>query len=729
MESTRYFGGVEGGGTHSNLVICDELGRVVGRSRGPGTNHWALGIDECAKRVIDMLHAAKEDAGIPLDMPLDSLGLTLSGCEQESSNALLADSVREKDGNCARTIYVASDTAGSLFTGAPNGGMVLIAGTGSNSLLRTPDGQQYGCGGWGYLFGDEGGAYWIAFRAVKTIFDDVDGLRPSPHPTERVWKAIKEHFNAETRADLLPYASKLFDKSQFAGLTAKLSKLAESGDALSQHLFADAGAALAAHLAALIERAQKAQKEGGSVVFREGIRVVCVGSVWNSWKALKPGALKQLADRRVKFDLELVRLRVSSAMGAAWLAARHVDFDLPRDDTAFCDVFYTYRSDITDKVNGTHNDNVITENGFGVNGTSENGNIENGIKENGVIGCGFASGLIGYISAKEKLAAASVINLSGRREQYNFIADVVAVSAPSVVYIEIKDGRRMDLFTGQPITLSNGSGFIVKEDGLILTNAHVVVNKPNAIVNVRLMDGSNHTGVVEDVDLKSDLATLRIPMKNLPTMKLGSSADLRPGEWVVAMGSPLALSNTVTAGVVSSTERDSKELGLRGKDMVYIQTDAPITFGNSGGPLVNLDGEAIGINSMKVTSGISFAIPIDYVKDFLAKSKTKPPHVSRRYLGITMLSLTNNILMELRMRNPEMPTDIKHGILVWKVIVGSPAYIGGLQPGDIVTHINGTPVSSATDVYAALEQTTGKLTVDVVRGRTRTKLTVTPEIH
>nr|XP_034837152.1 serine protease HTRA2, mitochondrial-like [Maniola hyperantus] len=713
MESTRYFGGVEGGGTHSNLVICDQLGRVVGRSRGPGTNHWAMGIDECARRVIHMLHAAKEDAGIPLDTPLDSLGLTLSGCEQESSNASLADSVREKDGNCARAIYVASDTAGSLFTGAPNGGMVLIAGTGSNSLLRTPDGQQYGCGGWGYLFGDEGGAYWIAFRAVKTIFDDVDGLRPSPHPTERVWKAIKEHFNAETRADLLPYASKLFDKSQFAGLTAKLSKLAESGDALSQHLFADAGAALAAHLAALIERAQKAHN--GSVVFREGIRVVCVGSVWNSWKALKPGALKQLADRRVKLDLELVRLRVSSAMGAAWLAARHVDFDLPRDDTAFCDVFYTYRPDITGKLNGTHNgnDNVITENGT----------------ENGVIGCGFASGLIGYISAKEKLAAASVINLSGRRDQYNFIADVVAVSAPSVVYIEIKDGRRMDLFTGQPIALSNGSGFIVKEDGLILTNAHVVVNKPNAIVNVRLMDGSNHTGLVEDVDLKSDLATLRIPVKNLPTMKLGSSSDIRPGEWVVAMGSPLALSNTVTAGVVSSTERDSKELGLRGKDMVYIQTDAPITFGNSGGPLVNLDGEAIGINSMKVTSGISFAIPIDYVKDFLAKSKTRSPPVSRRYLGITMLSLTNNILMELRMRNPEMPTDIEHGILVWKVIVGSPAYNGGLQPGDIVTHINGAPVRNAADIYAALEQTSGKLGVDIVRGRTRTKLTITPEIH
>ncbi|KAH9630844.1 hypothetical protein HF086_009075 [Spodoptera exigua] len=303
-----------------------------------------------------------------------------------------------------------------------------------------------------------------------------------------------------------------------------------------------------------------------------------------------------------------------------------------------------------------------------------------------------AAGVVGYISLKDKLFAATVINndLKGRREKFNFIADVVAVSAPSVVYIEIKDGRRLDLFSGQPVTLSNGSGFIVKEDGLILTNAHVVVNKPNAIVNVRL--------------------------------------------FVVAMGSPLALSNTVTAGVVSSTQRASEELGLRGKDMVYIQTDAPITFGNSGGPLVNLDGEAIGINSMKVTSGISFAIPIDYVKEFLAKKRptgtTKSPQVSRRYLGITMLSLTPNILMELRMRNPEWSGhkfNCCARVRVSHFLQGQ--VNGGLQPGDIVISINDKPVRTASDIYLLLENTSGSLRINVVRGRQRMALTVTPESH
>lgn len=181
-----------------------------------------------------------------------------------------------------------------------------------------------------------------------------------------------------------------------------------------------------------------------------------------------------------------------------------------------------------------------------------------------------ASSVLVYKIYKERcnlfptVSAATIFGgstLAGRRSQFNFIADVVETSAPAVVYIEIKDSRRVDFFTGKPITLSNGSGFIIEENGLIVTNAHVVTNKPHALVEVRLMSGDKYVGIVEDVDLKSDLATVRIPAKNLPVMKLGNSKDIRPGEFVVAIGSPLSLSNTVTSGVVSSTHRGSDELG------------------------------------------------------------------------------------------------------------------------------------------------------------------------
>nr|CAD7424390.1 unnamed protein product [Timema monikensis] len=288
------------------------------------------------------------------------------------------------------------------------------------------------------------------------------------------------------------------------------------------------------------------------------------------------------------------------------------------------------------------------------------------------------------------------------RKTHNFIADVVEKVAPTVVYIEIKDTRRFDFFTGHPATASNGSGFIVHKDGLILTNAHVVIGKP-------------HTQV----------------QKDLTVMKLGSSASARPGEFVVALGSPLSLSNTITAGVISSVNRGSEELGLKGRNMGYIQTDAAITFGNSGGPLVNLDGEAIGINSMNVTAGISFAIPIDYAKEFLdaceqrIKLKGNATATKRKYMGITMLTLTPQIISEIIARH-KLPEGVTHGVLVWKVVPASPAYTAGLKPGDIVTHINNKPVKGANDIYMALESAK-YLSMMVVRENKRFEVTVIPE--
>lgn len=360
-----------------------------------------------------------------------------------------------------------------------------------------------------------------------------------------------------------------------------------------------------------------------------------------------------------------------------------------------------------------------------------------------VICCGIGTGIVAIETIKDhnssllpdfpKVSAAAAP--PSRRTNFNFIADVVEMTAKSLVYIEIQDTRRMDYYTGQPVTVSNGSGFIVESNGLILTNAHVVVNKPRSNVSVRLSDGRTFLGIVEAVDPVSDLATVRIQCKNLPAMKLGQSSSLRAGEFVVALGSPLSLSNTVTAGVVSSTQRPSKELGLGGRDINYIQTDAAITFGNSGGPLVNLDGEAIGINSMKVTAGISFAIPIDYARNFLKMAEDKmkkgrpsvEPTSTRRYMGITMLSLTPDIIAELKQRGSQLPDNVQNGILVWKVILGSPAHTSGLMAGDIILNINGSDVKQSADIYSILSSNTKVLNMIVMRNGQALKVSVTPD--
>uniref|UniRef100_H0ZWP3 Serine protease HTRA2, mitochondrial n=1 Tax=Taeniopygia guttata TaxID=59729 RepID=H0ZWP3_TAEGU len=253
------------------------------------------------------------------------------------------------------------------------------------------------------------------------------------------------------------------------------------------------------------------------------------------------------------------------------------------------------------------------------------------------------------------------------RAAFNFIADVVEKTAPALVYVEIV-GRHP--FLGREVPISNGSGFVVSPDGLIVTNAHVVANRRR--VRVKLASGDTYDAVVQDVDQVADIATIKIKPKHpLPTLPLGRSAEVRQGEFVVAMGSPFALQNTITSGIVSSAQRGSRELGLAATDMEYIQTDAAIDFGNSGGPLVNLDGEVIGVNTMKVTSGISFAIPSDRLRKFLQKEEHRKSswfgnaESKRRYIGVMMLTLTPSILAELKLRDPTFP-DISYGVLIHK---------------------------------------------------------------
>lgn len=317
-------------------------------------------------------------------------------------------------------------------------------------------------------------------------------------------------------------------------------------------------------------------------------------------------------------------------------------------------------------------------------------------------------------------------------KQYNFIADVVEHVAPAVVHIEVDLGpvSHFGQFTSAYGT-TNGSGFIISDTGLILTNAHVVRNRQN--VKIKLNDGQRFTGTVQFgkilkirkidyiyllffiVDMVADLAVVQIDsiQQKLPYLSLGDSDKIRAGEHCIAVGSPLSLSNTVTAGIVSNVGRTSSELGLFGRDINYIQTDCMITSGNSGGPLVNLDGEVIGVNSMKAMTGISFSLPINYAKLFLAdveKKKNKQSSIKsstnrrqRRYLGIKMFSLTPEIAEEMRSRMP-MTLSINKGVYIASVMINSTAQRAGLQPGDIIMQVNGQDIETSADLLKQVQE-------------------------
>ena len=242
------------------------------------------------------------------------------------------------------------------------------------------------------------------------------------------------------------------------------------------------------------------------------------------------------------------------------------------------------------------------------------------------------------------------------------------------------------------------------------------------------------------VDMVADLAVVQIDSDHLklPYLTLGDSDRIRAGEHCIAVGSPLSLSNTVTAGIVSNIGRTSSELGLFGRDINYIQTDCMITSGNSGGPLVNLDGQVIGVNSMKAMTGISFALPINYAKLFLAdiERKKSAPSLSKtpktthrrqtRYLGIKMFSLTPQIVEEMRYRMP-MVLSISKGVYIAGVMSNSNAHHAGLQAGDIIIQVNGQDIETSADLIQHVQEDE-VLNLTVVRNNGLVfNLTVKPE--
>ncbi|CAF0998576.1 unnamed protein product [Adineta ricciae] len=321
-------------------------------------------------------------------------------------------------------------------------------------------------------------------------------------------------------------------------------------------------------------------------------------------------------------------------------------------------------------------------------------------------------------------------------KQYNFIADVVEHVAPAVVHIEVDlDPVSYYGHFSSSYGTTNGSGFIINESGLLLTNAHVVRNKKN--VKIKLNNGQRFTGTVQYVDMVADLAVVQIdsPDQKLPYLELGNSDTIRAGEHCIAVGSPLALSNTVTAGIVSNVGRTSSELGLFGRDINYIQTDCMITSGNSGGPLVNLDGQVIGINSMKAMTGISFSLPINYAKSFLVdvdkrKQKQAVPATNRRqtrYLGIKMFSLTPEIVEEMRYRMPMM-FSVTRGVYIASVLPNSTAQRAGLHAGDIIIEVNGQGIETSADLVKRVQEDS-TLNLKVIRSNGLVfNILVTPEM-
>ncbi|WP_225783235.1 DegQ family serine endoprotease [Xenophilus sp. Marseille-Q4582] len=272
---------------------------------------------------------------------------------------------------------------------------------------------------------------------------------------------------------------------------------------------------------------------------------------------------------------------------------------------------------------------------------------------------------------------------------------------------------------GQPQpTRSQGSGFIISPDGIILTNAHVVQGAKE--VTVKLTDRREFRAKVLGADAKTDVAVLKIDAKNLPTVPLANPKDLKVGEWVLAIGSPFGFENTVTAGVVSAKGRSLPDDSFT----PFIQTDVAINPGNSGGPLFNSRGEVVGINSQIYSrsggyQGVSFAIPIDLavrVKDQIVATG----HASHAKLGVAVQEVNQAFADSFKLDKPE-------GALVSQVEKGGAADKAGLQPGDVILKVDGQPIVASGDLPAIIGQTLPgkKVAIEVWRQGHAQELTAT----
>ncbi len=273
-----------------------------------------------------------------------------------------------------------------------------------------------------------------------------------------------------------------------------------------------------------------------------------------------------------------------------------------------------------------------------------------------------------------------------------------------------------------------GSGFILSSDGKLLTNAHVIEGADT--VEVTLKDGRSFVGEVIGADPVTDVAVIKIEATDLPVAPLGNTADLSPGQWAIAIGNPLGLDNTVTAGIISALDRSSTQVGIADKRVQFIQTDAAINPGNSGGPLLNASGEVIGMNTAirANAQGLGFAIPIETAKR-ISDQLFETGEVQHPYLGIQMVNLDKEIRDRIN-QDEEIGVKIseEQGVVIVKVMPGTPAEAAGLKQGDVIRRINNKAVLTVTDVQSQVESSgIGEdLQVEVIRAGKSQKIGVKP---
>jgi serine protease Do len=238
-----------------------------------------------------------------------------------------------------------------------------------------------------------------------------------------------------------------------------------------------------------------------------------------------------------------------------------------------------------------------------------------------------------------------------------------------------------------------GSGFVISADGYIVTNAHVIENAE--VINVRFTDKREMKAKVIGADKRSDVALLKVEATGLPFLKLGDSNSMRVGEWVVAIGSPFGFSNTVTAGILSAKSRDLPADSTASDAVPFLQTDAAVNPGNSGGPLFNLKGEVVGINSQIFSrtgsfAGISFAIPIDYAVNVIEQLR-KSGKVTRGRIGVAIQNVSRDLADSLGLAKTD-------GAAVGTVEEDSPAAKAGIEVGDVILKIDGRTLESSSDL-------------------------------